>query len=257
MKSSRSDNLVLAVDIGSSRTHLATVDIKKPECIKKDLLDNDKIQSRFPSVLKSHKNEYPSIVQKVSISSCIRKLSADIADICHQEGFQNIKTVKAENDLAVRFQYENTDLLGSDRIAASLACNRLFNNKSSIIIDSGTAITIDFLRDGKVFEGGVILAGIGLQLKALHLNTDVLPLPSLAEDITPELPGKSTVEGMTSGVLFATAGAVDRCVREYKKRYGQDILTVATGGGWYFTEKLVDFQYVHVPDLTLIGTACF
>ncbi|MFW6244914.1 MAG: type III pantothenate kinase [Fibrobacterota bacterium] len=253
----RKDNLVLAVDIGSSKTHLATVDAEKLKCLKKDQIDNDQIHSMFTSVLKSHTDLFPSIIHKVNISSCIRKLSTDITDICSHKGFQDIRTVKVGNFLPVTFHYQNPESLGSDRVADCLACNRLFKGENCIIIDSGTAITIDFLREGKVFEGGAILAGIGLQLKALHKNTDVLPLPQLAENIVPALPGKSTVQGITSGVLYATAGAVERCVREYKKKYGPDILTIATGGGWPFTEKLVDFEYVHLPELTLIGTACF
>ncbi|MFP4163460.1 MAG: type III pantothenate kinase [Chitinispirillaceae bacterium] len=248
-------NVVLAIDIGSSRTHLATVDLTTLSCLKKNTLDNGNIETRLSSVLQDHKTSFS--VHKVNISSCVRAFASLTAEICRESEIKNITEIRAKDDLPVSFFYDKVETLGSDRVADCIACSRLFGKKNCIIIDSGTAITIDYLYKGTQFEGGAILAGIGLQLKALHLNTDVLPHLDTNESFTPVLPGRSTVEGIGSGVLYATAGAISRCVQVYKEKYGPDVVTVATGGGWPVTKDLIDFEYRHIPDLTLIGTACF
>lgn len=250
-------SIVLAIDIGNTRTHVAAVDLNSFSCLKKTELDNGHFDNLIPNIIQQFSSTYPSILQKVNISSCVKSLSTRAADICHESGFENIGIVKVHSGLSVEFQYENPQTLGSDRVADALACSKLFKDKSCIKIGSGTAITIDFLIEGKRFAGGIILPGIAMQLKSLQAFTDALPLVDIKDLLNVGFPGKSTAQCIAAGVLHSSAGAMERCVREYRHLYGEDSLVVATGGAWAHSARLVGFDFIEVSDLTLIGTACF
>jgi type III pantothenate kinase len=131
-----------------------------------------------------------------------------------------------------------------------------YPGKNQIIIDTGTATKVDLLSNGNQFAGGIIAPGIATQLKSLHDHTSALP------DITIkatqlEFPGMSTEACMVTGVRMGTAGAISFFVDKYLKMTGKDTVVLGTGGSWEYIEPLITFPVIHVPRLTLIGTALY
>ena len=103
-------------------------------------------------------------------------------------------------------QYRNPAQLGSDRWAALIGARQLLGAKPALVVVCGTATTIDFLTVDGVFRGGVILPGVGLMLRALHLHTAALPDADGEYVETPT----QTVDAIASGCQHAQAGAIER-----------------------------------------------
>ncbi len=103
-------------------------------------------------------------------------------------------------------RYRNPAQLGSDRWAALIGARQLLGAKPVLVVVCGTATTIDFLTADGVFEGGVILPGVGLMLRALHLHTAALPDADGEYVETPT----QTVDAIASGCQHAQAGAIER-----------------------------------------------
>ncbi len=108
-------------------------------------------------------------------------------------------------------RYRNPAQLGSDRWAALIGARQLLGAKPALVVVCGTATTIDFLTADGVFEGGVILPGVGLMLRALHMHTAALPD---ADGEYVEAPTQ-TVDAIASGCQHAQAGAIERLYHLY------------------------------------------
>ena len=61
----------------------------------------------------------------------------------------------------------------------------------------------------------------------------------------------------TNSAAHGTAGALNHLVRMFRSSLGGKCLVLATGGGWRAIKNLVDFKFVEVPAMTLIGTALY
>jgi pantothenate kinase type III len=160
------------------------------------------------------------------------------------------------SDLPVRFHYQNPAGLGADRIADALYACSNYPKKNVIIIDSGTAITVDAVSGRGEFKGGTILAGIETQLKGLCAAADTLPFVSLPAAKIP-FPGGSTVRCMQAGAAHGTAGALNHLVNKYERLLGGKCTVLVTGGAWHLTRRLVDFKFSEIPDMTLVGMALY
>ena len=85
-------------------------------------------------------------------------------------------------DLPIAVGLEHPERVGLDRLAAAAAVNRLRSpDRGAIIVDTGSAVTVDLVSADGIFCGGAILPGIDMSARALHEFTDLLPLVSLNE----------------------------------------------------------------------------
>lgn len=141
---------------------------------------------------------------------------------------------------------------GVDRIVATAAAYEQLG-KACVVVDAGTAITINCCNDNGDFLGGAIAPGATLQLRALHEHTAKLP------QVTLQRPdawiGTSTVEAMRHGVYCGIRGLVRELVEQYATELGEWPEVIATGGD---AKALFDgWELVHAvsPDLALYGVA--
>ena len=96
-----------------------------------------------------------------------------------------------------------------------------------LVIDAGSAITIDFVgKDGK-YNGGNIAPGIKMRLKALHEYTSRLPMVEKDGD-TPTM-GYDTETAIRSGVINGICHEIEGYINEFKQKYC-DVLVFLTGG---------------------------
>jgi len=156
--------------------------------------------------------------------------------------------------------------VGLDRLLNAIAANRIRRKSTpAIIVDCGTATTVDVVSETGAFSGGAILPGFTLCARALHRYTEVLPLISLeelfalpvSEDTHPAL-GKNTHEAIRSGVFWGQIGAirelVDRLCESACPGRGEDRdidLLITGGGARLLVPHLPDA--VHCPSLPLQG----
>lgn len=105
----------------------------------------------------------------------------------------------------VTSRYENPQQLGADRWSALIGARSLHRG-ACLVVNAGTATTVDVLDEAGIFQGGLILPGLQLMRAALAGNTADLPL---AQGVFRELP-RNTDDAIASGCLQATLGAVER-----------------------------------------------
>lgn len=135
--------------------------------------------------------------------------------------------------IELELDVERPAATGIDRLLAAQAALHLYGEgRDVIVIDCGTAMTIDVVTRNGVFRGGVILAGPKTSLKALGLMTDALP--DLSHDSL-EAPsgfiGRSTRDALLCGAWLAGLGAIREVVSRFQKELGNGAVVVGTGGG--------------------------
>lgn len=100
------------------------------------------------------------------------------------------------------------DRVGIDRLLDAVAANsRRLPHRPAIVIDAGSAVTVDLLDSGGRFRGGAILPGFRLMAQALHQHTALLPLVEQAVTV-PAVPAGSTQTAMQAGIYWAVVGGV-------------------------------------------------
>jgi type III pantothenate kinase len=144
-------------------------------------------------------------------------------------------------------------ITGVDRLLnAAAAFDTL--KQACIIVDAGTAVTVDFVDGEGTFHGGAIAPGARMQLRALHQHTAALPEVEFAAP-GPGAFGRSTAQAMSQGVYYGIRGLVWKLVERYAEAYGAFPTVIATGGDavtLFQGDELVDRI---VPELTLMGIA--
>lgn len=141
---------------------------------------------------------------------------------------------------------------GVDRIVNVAAAYEQLG-KACVVVDAGTAITVDCCNDKGDFLGGAIAPGVGMMLNALHERTAKLPSVDFA--IPQGVFGRSTKEAIRQGVYFGVRGMVKELVENYATELGFWPDLIATGGD---AARLFEgWELVHAisPDLTLYGIA--
>ena len=123
--------------------------------------------------------------------------------------------------LPIRNGYTTPETLGEDRLAAAVGAASLYPGRNLLIVDFGTAITIDQVSADGVFRGGNISPGVQMRFRALHDYTAALPLCESCEDQT--LLGRSTVEAIRQGVMNGIAFGQSSQARYIKTKRAFDI----------------------------------
>ena len=169
----------------------------------------------------------------------------------------DVVTLLASADLPLQVELDRADMVGIDRLIDAVAANRLRGpQRPAVVIDVGTAITVDLISDQGVFRGGAIMPGIAMAAKALDEFTDLLPLIDMSELSTPPPPvGTSTESAMKSGLFWGAVGAIRQLVDRMSEDSTQSPQIILTGGAGPAVAELLGPSAVHVPQLTLSGIA--
>jgi len=147
--------------------------------------------------------------------------------------------VSQAEQCGVKNGYRNPAQLGSDRWAAMIGARGIVDGRPVLVVVCGTATTIDFVNAAGQFTGGVIMPGVGLMIRALHLGTAALPDADgqYAENPT------QTVDAIVSGCQHAQAGAVERLFHLHRHNYPEITCLVSGGAAKALAPRLsVPFQ---------------
>ena len=219
----------------------------------------------------------------------IASVNRPVADRVRQ-GLESagVRVYQCGRDVPIPIQTSLPDpsTIGQDRLLDALGA--FWRSKQAcIVIDAGTAVTVDFVDGQGVFHGGAIAPGVAMMLAALHEKTSGLPLVTLSPELIPgrgvrpdahaahvaarageasggfdhpgpEHPGdppfgKSTQQAIALGVSASVQGLVRLLIDRYAEFYGAYPRVVATGGDaplLFQSDPLVE---AIVPDLTLVG----
>ena len=149
--------------------------------------------------------------------------------------------------------------VGIDRLLNVLAASGLVKpGRPAIVVDAGSAVTVDLLDEQGAFAGGTIFPGLRLMALSLRENTAQLPLVDASAALPSGPPGKNTEAAMKLGIVYAIAGGIDAVIRETAARCTTAPHLFLTGGD--MTPQLAgllqsrhQFQSETRPTLTLEG----
>ena len=140
--------------------------------------------------------------------------------------------------------------VGADRIVIAVAA--LAEHKAPLILmDMGTATTIEVVEPNNVYVGGLIFPGMRLSLEALTIHT--AQLPGINLDQPKSVIGKNTVDCMRSGMMFGTAAMLDGLIDRIEEELGHSATIIATGGMAQFVIPLCKHEILLDKNLLLKG----
>lgn len=188
------------------------------------------------------------------IGSVERSVSSNLLHWLRQRAADRI-VLLAARDLPLVVNLPRPDMVGIDRLLAAVAANRLRPpDRPAIVVDLGTAITVDLVSRDGAFQGGAILPGIGLSARALYEFTDLLPLVEMQElTDAPAALGTSTLEAMRAGLYWGAVGGVRELIQVYATRDAAPPHIILTGGAAPSVARKLSADASYVPHLTLAG----
>jgi type III pantothenate kinase len=153
--------------------------------------------------------------------------------------------------LPLRVGLPHPERVGLDRLLDALAANsRRPAHTSAVIVDAGSAVTVDLVDQEGVFRGGVIFPGFRLMSLALHHHTALLPLVEMP-DQAPPLVGTSTTAAIRSGIFRAVAGGIRQALEEMREV--GPVVVFLTGGDGRVLHPVLGEEVMYWPEMTLEG----
>lgn len=216
--------MFLAINIGNSRINLAVFDENKITAVySMDSFknkDSDFYKKEFAKLLSDMKITECAIISVVNGMDTIVKIACD-------EAF-GISSVVLNYNLAkdLKIKSDHPESAGMDRVANVYAA--LEYPLPAIIVDIGTAVTLDVVNEKKEFLGGIIMPGINMSLKALADGTS--KLPCIEPKKSSYAIGNTTESCILSGVIRGTASAIDGLIKQCADELGGCKTVILTGG---------------------------
>lgn len=137
--------------------------------------------------------------------------------------------VPGDIELPLTNQYANPREVGADRLVTAFAARRLFSEPGLIVVDFGTATTVECVQNSD-YLGGLICPGIHSSLRSLGGGTAKLPRIGLELDAPDLAMGDSTVTSLNHGFLFGFASMVDGLCNRVRPYLQGPVRVVGTGG---------------------------
>ena len=244
--------MLIAVDAGNTHTVVGLFD-------GNDLRDQWRIATNanrtsdehallLAQFLSQHGRGFGEVTGMV-VSSTVPRLTAVLRTLA--ERYLSVAPVVLEPGTrsGVPILYDNPRQVGPDRIANAVAAFRRYGGPT-IMVDFGTATTVDATSAKGEYLGGAILPGIEISLDALFQRAAALSWVELTKPR--RVIGKTTAESVQAGVLYGFAAAVDGLVRRFEAELGP-CTVVSTGGLAELVTPLTERIQHHEPWLTLEG----
>ena len=140
--------------------------------------------------------------------------------------------------------------VGSDLIVAAVAALAEYP-APLVLIDLGTATTIEVIEPENVFIGGLIFPGVMVSLDSL--SSHAAQLPGISLDKPKKVIGKNTVDCMRSGMMYGTAAMLDGLIDRIAEELGHESTIIATGGLAQFVIPLCKHEIILEKELLLKG----
>lgn len=187
------------------------------------------------------------------VMSSVHRAAADA--IARAIGAEGLEVQRFGRDLEIPIRHSLTDdgarTVGQDRLLCAIGAFAMAG-QACVVVDLGTAMTVDFVDGQGVFHGGAIAPGLAMMLRALHEQTDGLPKVDYAMPGEDAHFGKNTADAMRMGVTAMVCGGVRWLAERYAIFYEAYPRIIATGGdiGVLEPDGLVES---FLPDLQLHG----
>lgn len=223
-----SSPVVVAADVGNSSVNLATlIDGTIQSCSV--AIDQ---QSDWTSQAIARVETWLRTGEPIwRVASVHPEASDELADAVTRRWDSSNLQHLSYRDVPMKACVDEPERLGIDRLLSAYGARQVADTPL-VVIDAGTAITVDWVDASGDFRGGAILPGLSMQLRSLASGTAALPeIHWQTTEI--ERPGPNTERAMITGVVAGVAGGIDRLIRVYCDSAGVPIggvRVVLTGG---------------------------
>ncbi len=248
---------LIAVDVGNNRIKLGRFD-SQPDKLLPDPDDTIWVDGRNPDLTRVDAWLRTEVSGQATwwIGSVNRPATTRLVDWLRTSRPADRVVLLAAGDLELKIAVERPDMVGIDRLIDALAVNCIRDpERPAVVVDVGSAITVDLVSSDGAFLGGAILPGIAMSARALHEFTDLLPVVEMAElSSPPPALGTSTVAAMRSGLFWGAVGAIRQLVEQLAAGASNPEIFLS-GGASPAVASLLGSDARHVPHLTLGGIA--
>jgi type III pantothenate kinase len=262
---------VLVADVGNSRIKLAVVEDHGVDASgvrrslpklsrRQDLSSRSFRAANLVEWLRSAAPGRATMMVASVHDAAAARLEATVAEVSATQHRPIRQRRIGHAELPLAIDLPEPHRVGVDRLAAATAAAFLKRQgRAAIVVDCGTAATVNLISADGVFLGGAILPGPALMARALADGTSRLPeLDAVDGAALPAMPGRSTADAITAGIGLGFRGAIVRLVDAARAALGpeagRDADCILTGG---FAACLASElpAAIHVPDLVLAGIA--
>ncbi len=235
----------LIVDMGNTSVKVARM--RQGEVVARATADDFS-----PSLLEG----CPEPIERAIVSST-RGEAREVVAALEERGIRTLCFTPA-TPVPIEIGYLTPETLGRDRVAAAVGAASCYPGEDLLIIDCGTAVTVDRVErlpeGGHRFAGGFISPGAWLRFRALNDYTAALPLlgPEGWEEEASPLPGRTTEEAIKRGVMTGLQMEIEGHI-EASRQKNQKIRVIFTGGEAKFFVKRIKNTIFANRDLVLYG----
>lgn len=187
-------------------------------------------------------------IRRVVASSVVRGGLAAVEAALHERSV-SLHVAGRDFGYPLRLDYETPDTLGADRWVGAFGA--FVQHGRAIVVDCGTATTVNLVEADGTFRGGPIAPGLRAILSGMAAVTPALPRARL--DAALSLPPRSSQAAVDVGVLLGYSGLVERLVAATLAVAGGPAQVVVTGGNAARLLAHARLRAVHAPDLVHRG----
>lgn len=244
--------MILTVDIGNTNTNLAV--FKKGKILLNFKASTRKNLSQLDlSGFKSAINKEGILSEQISgviICSVVPEATKVLKNAL--QSFFKIKPLIIGEDIMVpiKNRYKKPSQVGQDRLVAAYAAIQLVG-APAIVVDFGTATTIDVVSKKKEYLGGIIIPGINMGLEALYEKTALLP--KVAPGKPGKIIGRDTKESILSGVYYGLVSLIEGLITKISQQGKLKYKVVFTGGAAKVINSYCKIKKKVSPNLILQG----
>lgn len=281
--------MFLAVDIGNTNTEFGL--FQKNRLLASRKIPTDTLDDLTTTWRTFRWGTRAREIRTVLVASVKPPATAPVLEWAARDLRRPAVTLGIDCPVPIPVRVRNPWTVGIDRLVNALAAHKRFGGPA-VIVDVGTAITVDAVSATGEFLGGAIAPGIALCARALHRDCAQLPLLDVQTSLTapltrtigqtqarrlcyppptpharttrqtqtrrpstPVVPaiGKCTEEAIMAGLYWGLIGTVSQLVREIESEFGEPMRLVATGGGVDLVVNHLRADAVIARDLTLSG----
>src|SRR5439155_12451467 len=188
----------------------------------------------------------------IAAASVNPPLIESLEHVVEQTCGQKVQWVGRDIDFPIKVLTDEPQKTGVDRVLNIAAAYEQMG-KACVVVDAGTAVTVDCCNDVGDFLVGAIAPGAAMQLGDLHEKTAALPSVPLVKPSGAF--GKSTAGAIEQGVYHGIRGMVKELVENYATELGNWPDVIATGGDAPLLFDNWELIHAIAPDLTLYGLA--
>jgi len=248
--------MLLAIDVGNTNTVFAIFDNKEKlaewRCATEQKRTADEYFVWLKALMELAKIKIVEI-NSLAVSSVVPQVLFNLRVLSNR--YFNCRPLVIGKDdcrLPIDVRVEEGTHVGADRLVNTAGANDRYGG-NLIIVDFGTATTLDVVDNDGAYIGGTISPGVNTSMRSLHQSAAALPYVDITRP--KKVIGINTINCIQSGVFWGYIGLVEGIIKKISHELEREMITIATGGlADLFAQETDFFKYID-HDITLHGLA--